>query len=78
MKTGVLVLVCFAIAQSATMFGQEFRGDIFQRMSGTSPCKVELRAMAASPFNHPVFNGPTLSPASPAIFPATPSTEPPR
>jgi hypothetical protein len=34
----------------------------------TERFKVELRAMANSPFNHPVFNAPTTNLASPATF----------
>jgi len=34
----------------------------------TERYKVELRAMATSPFNHPVFNDPTTNLASPATF----------
>ncbi len=43
-------------------------------VSLTERFKVELRAMANSPFNHPVFNDPTTNLASPATFGVITST----
>ena len=37
-------------------------------VSLTERFKVELRALATSPFNHPIFSDPTTNLASPATF----------